>query len=119
MSTVTTWPPRSRNEISAMSRAHSQTGENTLSTRVPVIGLRSSFSRSVTANAAAVAPSSASTISVCGSRVQARTSRGRIEAAHRTNGSACSQPQLAPWNSAAARIARSLRGCGYGRCSVS
>ena len=51
-----------------MSRAHSQTGENTLSTRVPVIGLFSSFSRSVTANAAAVAPSSASTISVCGSR---------------------------------------------------
>ena len=37
----------------------------------------------------------------------------------RTNGSAASQPQLAPKNSAAARIARSLRGCGYGRASVS
>ena len=68
MSTVTTWLPRSRNEISAMSRAHSHTGENTLSTRVPVIGLFSSFSRSVTANAAAVAKSNARTISVCGTR---------------------------------------------------
>ena len=56
-----------RREIAAASCAHSQTGEKRRSTRVPVIGLRSSFSRSVIANAAAVAPRSARTISVWGS----------------------------------------------------
>jgi hypothetical protein len=64
-----------------MSREHSQMGEKTLSTRVPVIGLFSSFKRSVTANAAAVAPSSASTIRVCGSRANARRLE-RLERAH-------------------------------------
>ena len=56
------------NEITATSRAHSHTGEKTRSTWVPVIGLRSSFNRSVTANAAAVAPSSARTSKSCGHR---------------------------------------------------
>ena len=39
--------------MTATLRAHSQTGEKTRSTLVPVIGLRSSFTRSVNANAAA------------------------------------------------------------------
>ena len=52
--------------------AHSHTGEKTRSTFVPVIGLRSSFSRSVTAKAAAVAPSKARTIRSWGHRANAR-----------------------------------------------
>ena len=72
MSTVIVARLRRRNEMTETSRAHSQTGEKTLSTRVPVTGLFSSFSRSVTAKAAAVAPSSASTINVWGSRATAR-----------------------------------------------
>src|SRR5919198_1910828 len=68
MSTVTVSGLRSRNEMTATSSEHSQTGEKILSTCVPVTGLFSSLSRSVTANAVAVATSSASTISVWGSR---------------------------------------------------
>ena len=81
MSSVTVSRRRRTNEITATSRAHSHTGENTRSTRVPVIGLRSSFSRSVTANAAAVAPSRARTIRSCGHRATARKLE-RLEPAH-------------------------------------
>ena len=107
---------RRTNEISAMSRAHSQTGEKTRSTCVPVIGLRSSFSRSVTANAAARrAEEREHDQDLRQPRHTARYSRLRTS----TNGSAYSQPQVVPWNSAVARMARSLRGCGYSRRSVS
>ena len=87
--------------MTATSRAHSQMGEKTRSTRVPVIGLRSSFNRSVTANAAAVAPSRARTMSSWGHRATARNllvARYEIGSRPRTstNGSACSHPQLAP-----------------------
>jgi hypothetical protein len=58
------------------SRAHSHTGEKTRSTCVPVIGLRSSFSRSVTANAAAVAPSRTRTIRSWGHRAKAQQATG-------------------------------------------
>ena len=95
MSTVTVSGRRSLNEMTATSRAHSHTGENTRSTRVPVTGLRSSFSRSVTANAAAVAPSRARTSRSWASRANARIYTGSRPDT-RTNGSACSHPQLAP-----------------------
>ena len=49
MSSVTVSRRRRMNEITATSRAHSHTGEKTRSTWVPVIGLRSSFNRSVPA----------------------------------------------------------------------
>src|SRR5918995_272753 len=73
MSNVTVSRRRRTIEMTATSRAHSQTGEKTRSTRVPVTGLRSSFRRSVTAKAAAVAPSRARTIRSCGHRATART----------------------------------------------
>src|SRR6185436_3084135 len=72
MSSVTGSRRRRMNEITERSRAHSHTGEKTRSTFVPVIGLRSSFSRSVTAKAAAVAPSRARTIRNWGHRANAR-----------------------------------------------
>src|SRR5262245_27477436 len=68
------------NEMTETSRAHSHTGENTRSTCVPVIGLRSSLSRSVTAKAAAVAPSRTRTIRSWGHLATARSSK-RIETA--------------------------------------
>src|SRR5687768_14748075 len=80
MSNVTVSRRRNTIEMTATSRAHSQTGEKTRSTRVPVTGLRSSFSRSVTANAAAVAASRARTIRSWGHRAMAR-SFNRHEAA--------------------------------------
>ena len=118
MSTVTVPALRRTNEITATSLAHSQTGEKTRSTFVPVIGLRSSFSRSVTAKAAAVAPSRARTISVWGHLEPRRALQG-LEAAHEHEWLRELEAGLVPWNSAAARIARSLRGCGYSRRSVS
>src|SRR5262245_54700505 len=72
MITVTVSGLRSRNETTATSRGHSHTGENTLSTRVPVIGLRSSFNRSVNAKAAAVAPSRTTTSRIFASRDKRR-----------------------------------------------
>ena len=118
MSTVTVPLLRSTNEMTATLRAHSHTGEKTRSTFVPVIGLRSSFTRSVNANAAAVAPSRARTISSCGSRVNSCLTETRGCAPGRMAPRARSR-ELVPWNSAVARIARSLRGCGYSRRSVS
>ena len=63
---------RSRNWTRATRCEQLQTGEKTFATRVFVIGLGSSFSRSLTAKAAAVAPSSASTRTVGAKRVNAR-----------------------------------------------
>src|SRR5262245_22831258 len=78
MSTVSVPGRRSTNEITATSRAHSHTGEKTRVQRGAVIGLRSSFNRSVTANAAAEAPSRARTRRSFGSRVNgSRWSLGR------------------------------------------
>ena len=96
MSTVTVSRRRRTNETTATSRAHSHTGEKTRSTFVPVIGLRSSFRRSVTANAAAVAPSRARTTKSCGSRATRASVYGRPRPRTRTNGSAYSHPQLEP-----------------------
>src|SRR5262249_62383167 len=47
--------------LNAISARRPEAGETTLSTRVCVIGLRTSFNRSVTANAAAEPPSSPTT----------------------------------------------------------
>jgi hypothetical protein len=55
----------------ALSRAQPQTGENALETKVPVIGLFSSFSFSVMAKAAAVPMSRPSTVNVERSRCKA------------------------------------------------
>ena len=55
----------------ALSRAQPQTGENALETKVPVIGLFSSFSFSVMAKAAAVPMSRPTTVNVERSRCKA------------------------------------------------
>ena len=94
MSTVTVPALRRTNEITATSLAHSQTGEKTRSTFVPVIGLRSSLSRSVTAKAAAVAPSRARTISVWGSRDTAGTYS--VTDSHRRSGREADAFRVAP-----------------------
>ncbi len=61
--------------IVAAAESHSQTGEKTFVISGPAIGLFSSFSRSLTANAVAVAASSASTTSREARRRTARQSR--------------------------------------------
>src|ERR687887_631479 len=99
---------RSLMRMLAFSNGQPHTGEKTLSTLVPKIGLRTSFRCSVTAKAAAVPPRRPRTRRVDTSRA----TRGRFYGAERvsrprtsTKGSANSQPHEAP-KDAAHRVAR-------------
>ena len=82
ISTLTRSALRSRKRIAAEAVSQSQTGEKVLSTVGPTIGLRVSFSFSVTTNAAQVATSSAATSATGASRALiARPARSPSRAA--------------------------------------
>src|SRR6266702_6955985 len=76
---------RRRKEIPATSLGQRQTGEKAVGMRVPVIGLRSSFSSSVTAKAAADPPSKPRTSSVAISRAKARRILRLLRGPHHGN----------------------------------